>query len=317
MVMLAGCSPRVTSDVMLSLPPRAADAVMLYENGDSIPATAQPIGTVKVTDGGMTPSYNCLYGNMLALAVKRTAECGGNALHIDKHKEPSVWTSSCHRIWGTMYLMSDSTVSDDAATALQKIEMNHDAELAEMSRHQIQNVNQLRNNPSNIFKVSAGPTWMTSEVETSKGVYKNKSGFELGIDYEHLWRWGFGLGLNYSYFATSFDEGFSIRMHYIGPSLVYSIMWGQKIRYEIGIGMGYAYYKESGNTLYRYTATESQLGMLGQIGMEYKLSNHVGLGLQVNASTIKMDKPEGYDMDKNEFYGIKRLATLLGLRFYL
>lgn len=98
--LLTGCqsTPRVIAELTEHYPARQADFVMVYELGAPVPAEAKVIGTVKVTDGGMTPAYNCLYGNMVSLAVKKTAESGGNALRIDQHKEPSIWTSTCHRI---------------------------------------------------------------------------------------------------------------------------------------------------------------------------------------------------------------------------
>lgn len=94
--LLTGCqtAPRVIAELTEQHPARQADSVLVYELGDSVPAEAKVIGTVRVTDGGLTKTYNCLYGNMLSLAVKKTAESGGNALRIDRHKEPSVWTST-------------------------------------------------------------------------------------------------------------------------------------------------------------------------------------------------------------------------------
>ena len=53
------------------------------------------------------------------------------------------------------------------------------------------------------------------------------------------------------------------------------------------------------------------------MGIEYMLSKKIAIGFQMNAFTMSLKKPEGYDTDKNEFYGIRRIDTLLGLRFYL
>ena len=116
-VMLASCSPRVTVNLVESLPARQVDSVMVYETDEAVPAGARKIGTVKATDSGFTFTEDCLYSNMLSLAVRKTAECGGNALHVDKHKKPSFWGSSCHRVYGTMYEIPDSLVSIDTYTA--------------------------------------------------------------------------------------------------------------------------------------------------------------------------------------------------------
>ena len=112
-VCLTSCAmnPKVTADLMGTYPQRSADQVVIYEEGDTVPANATVVGKVKVTDGGMTRTLDCLYGNVLALAVKKTAESGGNALHIDNHKQPD-FVSTCHRIWGTMLLLPDSLVNN-------------------------------------------------------------------------------------------------------------------------------------------------------------------------------------------------------------
>ena len=90
-MMAASCqtAPRVITELTEKHPARTTDSVMIYEIGDSVPAEARVIGKIKCTDGGLTPTAKCLYSNMLALAVKKTAESGGNVLRIDKHKDPS------------------------------------------------------------------------------------------------------------------------------------------------------------------------------------------------------------------------------------
>ena len=83
---ITGCqtAPRVIAELTEHHPARLADSVVVYELGEQGPADAKVIGTVRVTDGGITPSYMCLYSNMLSLAVKKTAESGGNALRVDQ-----------------------------------------------------------------------------------------------------------------------------------------------------------------------------------------------------------------------------------------
>ena len=138
-IMLVSCqsAPKVIAELEGNYPSRQADSVMVYEVGEAVPTEAKAIGKVKVTDGGLTPTYNCLYGNMLALAVRKTAESGGNVLRIDEHKKPAALGSTCHRVWGTMMLMPDSLVNIDTMTSLQEIEMNKDKELADMTREKI------------------------------------------------------------------------------------------------------------------------------------------------------------------------------------
>ena len=224
--------------------------------------------------------------------------------------------STCHRIWGTMLLVPDSLVKHDVLTAVQRIEMNEDIELAQMAREQIAKTKRYFDNPSDIIKVNAGPSWITSKVETSRRIYNSKMGYAFNVDYQHLWRMGLGLGINYIYFGTSFDEGFDVRMHYIGPSFVVSWKPGEKWRLDASLGAGYSSYTEkvSGHQG-SASATESSAGILCQIGVDYMLSKRIAIGFQSNAFTMSLKRPEGYD--KYDFYGIRRIDTLLGIRFYL
>lgn len=320
---MAGCSssPRVVAELTETLPERNQDSVMVYEPEAEMPESARPIGRVKVVDGGMVPPYKCLYGNMLALAVRKTAQSGGNALHVDEHRTPN-FSSTCHRIWGTMYVVPDSLVDGSLYSSLQRLEDANDKVLAGMVREQSKRMERLLNNPRDILQISAGPSWITSRIVTSAGYYDSKLGFGLTADYQHLWRNGLGIGVNYMYYSTSFDEGFSVRMHYIGPSLVGSIMLGSNWRLNASLGLGYSYYKEYGDISYdtlwmqdEYSA-ESALGTLAQMGIEYKLSKQVGIGLQINSLLMPMKKPDDYYLDYN-FYGIKRTDVLIGLRYYL
>lgn len=109
LLLLAACSPRVTTEVVKSYPPIVdADSVCVYEPGDSVPNSAEPIGTVSVTDAGTT--IKCKYDQVLRIAREETAKIGGNAFAVTEHKEPAVWGSSCHQISGTMLRISDWTI---------------------------------------------------------------------------------------------------------------------------------------------------------------------------------------------------------------
>ena len=44
---------------------------------------------------------------------------------------------------------------------------------------------------------------------------------------------------------------------------------------------------------------------------------NVGLGLQFNAYTMKLKRPANVNTDRFNFYGVRHLDALLGLRIYL
>ena len=311
---LTGCqtAPKVIAELIDHYPARQADSVMVYEIGDQVPTEAKVIGTVKVTDGGMTPAYKCLYSNMLSLAVKKTAESGGNALRIDQHKEPAVWKSGCHRIWGSMLLLPDSLVNIDALSAIQKAELNKDTELANMTREQISRYERTTNNPKNIFNANFGYGIVTSKIVTDRREYKNKGGFSADIFYQHFWTL-IGVGADFNYFHTSFDEGFDVDLLYIGPSVAMGLKLGEKWRFDVTLSLGYGNYKES-----KWGLSYSEGGFAAKSGMnlEYMCAKNIGIGIRINAFSMGLKEPKGYKGNKDDFYGIHRTDILGGLRFY-
>ena len=336
--LLSGCqtAPKVVADLTEKLPARSADSVMVYMAADSVPAMAKKIGTVKVTDGGLTPTKDCLFPNMLALAVKKTAESGGNGFHIDEHRYPGFHGSTCHRIWGTMYLMPDSLITADTRSTLSDLEKYEEDVVLAKASQMITDIRDRRlNNPRNVVKVNLGPSWIISTLETPYRTYKSKLGFTFSADYQHIWRSGLGIGLNYEYFYATFDEGFNMHMHYIGPSIVGSVMLGQKWRWDTSLGVGFSHYRETirdGYQKYRpassldgyqihypvYDASYSEngVGIMLQTGFEYLLSEHVGIGLHFNFTSVSLKKPEGKG-DDYDFYGIRRFDPQLGIIWYL
>ena len=315
-------APRVIADLTETLPSRSADSVMIFKTTEDVPASAREIGTVKVKDGGLTPSKDCLFANMLALAVKKTAESGGNGFHIDEHKYPGFHGSTCHRVNGTMYLLPDSFITSDTRAALNNLELfEEDAVQGRASRMITDERDKLLNNPKNILKLNAGPSWITSEIETYNRTYKSKCGFGFNAEYQHIWGSGLGVGINYQYFGTSFDGGFDISMHYIGPSVILSLMLSEKWRYDVFFGVGLSYYVESATGNYRgisYTSSgsESKVSPRFGLGIEYMLTKKVGIGFQFSWLSMALKEPEGYD-SKYDFYGIKRIDPHIGLRVYL
>jgi len=176
-----------------------------------------------------------------------------------------------------------------------------------------------KDGPANVFKVSGGLSWITSEVYTDRGPQDFQRGYALEADYHHFWPFGLGVGLNALYYATTFTGGYKLRMTYIGPSLAYSFKSDAHWRMETAIGVGRSTCTEKLDEL---KGSESGVGALAQLGVEYMITEHVGLGLQVNGFIMRMKRPDDYpspyySRSKKDKYGIKRLECLFGLRFYL
>jgi hypothetical protein len=46
------------------------------------------------------------------------------------------------------------------------------------------------------------------------------------------------------------------------------------------------------------------------------VSNQIALGAQMNMITVKLNKPDGFELKDNEFYGIRRIGFQVGMRYY-
>ena len=309
-VLLAGCSPRVVSEMFSDdYAPVSPDSVKVFPLGEKVPPHSLAIGKVKVVDNGFSSKGD--YPQVLRLAVEETAKHGGNGLVIEEHRMPDM-VSTIHRVWGTMLRM-DQTVSDSVAGASFDLALRSDEPYQEYQEAKQRAEELQKNLPRRVVKVNFGPSWLTSKYETERYVYNSRFGTGYDVEVDFLWKSGFGVGLLYGHTRTAFKEDIKMYTDFVAPGLVFAYMIGEKWRMDGGIMIGYSSYSE---TWKGYKMSESHAGLLMQVGMEYMLSPNVGLGLQTNVFSMRLDKPEGLKLEKNEFYGIRRLGLEAGLRFY-
>jgi hypothetical protein len=166
--------------------------------------------------------------------------------------------------------------------------------------------------PENVLRVAVGPSWLVSKFETYRRIYKKKDGLDITADYAHVWKSGFGVGVNYLHNYTSFDEGFDTRVNYVGPCADFVYDDGTW-RWGAGIGIGYGCYTESAGSL---SHTENNLATLIRLNAEYMASKNFGIGLQANMFTMRMKKPEDFELKENEVSGIQRMGIQLSLNYY-
>ena len=313
--LLAGCNPKVVSDLytyeFASLP---SDSVQVFLPDDSVPPRTLAIGKVKVVDGGL--SVQGSYERVLQMAIDETAKWGGNGLILESHRAPDI-ISSIHRVWGTMLRMEHSASDSVVRTSLCKaLGYSGDAGYSQHLQHQVnrqQYGKQREASSVNVLRLGIGPSWLVSRYQIGNRLYKSKGGVGITADYEHVWRSGLGIGVNYQHDYFSFDGGVSMRLNYIGPSVAFAYMQGGPWRWGSGIGVGYGWYSES---LGNYSYTEDNLATLVYLNAEYMATKDIGIGLQMNAFTMRLKKPDDFELKDNEFYGIQRLGIQLALNYY-
>lgn len=316
LLLTTGCNPRVVTDMYtLDYPPVAPDSVRLFVKGETLPPQTMAIGEVKVVDNGFSKGGSL--ERVLQMAVDATAKSGGNGLVITQHRTPDFF-STINRVWGTMLRMPQQAADTLPTTTTLQFIARHssvpDSVYAqEQERQQQLREERLKLQPLNILRLSAGPSIMTSEFITGNRTYKSRTGFDLLVDYDHLWKSGIGFGINYLYNTTSFDDGYKTHTHYIGPSFVVAIAT-EKWRYDIAWGLGYAHYAESWGGM---SVKEDNFAYFYRLGAEYRLGKKCAVGLQLHSLTMPQKKPEDFKLKDNEFYGIRHISPHFRICYYL
>ena len=311
-LLLTACAPKVVVDMYTNeWPSTTPDSVRVYLMNDGVPRNTMAIGQVKVVDNGL--STHGTFERVVQMAIDATAENGGNGLIITEHRTPD-GRSTIHRIWGTVLRIPETATTDST-----KSESMRRLLLAEQqSERQNQEIKQYVRNmytqsPSNIFRLNVGPSILCSKFQVGNHTYKSRIGFNIGADYEHVWKSGFGFGLNYLHNYTSFNEGVTTRLNYYGPSFLMATPLLNRWRYDLAVGIGYCRYSESFANI---TNAENCIGTTFRLGAEWKIAKHLALGAQLNLFTVSLKKPDNLELKKNEFYGIRHFNLLGGLRYY-
>lgn len=299
LLLLTACSPRVTTEIIKTYPPLIADSVWVYEPGEVIPNSAEPIGRVSVTDAGATTK--CKYDQVLWIAREETAKVGGNGFVVTEHKTPAIWGSSCHQISGTMLYINDWTIDTEASNSItDAIEAEHIALEEKMKKRQV---------PANTVGLDVGIGYVYSKIYTPYRTYRGKSGVDWKLEYNRVYRNGLGFGLQYSGFRTNFLGGGYMLLAYIAPSFIGRVKLSDVWILKYGIGIGYFGYSDSGDIL-------SGVGLDVNIGAEYMVSKHVGLGIEVQSLSSYLSGQEGVTLGEDEHSGISRINIKGGVRFY-
>lgn len=308
---LTSCTPSLVTDMFTDkYPPESADDVQVFLVGEELPDSALTIGRLKVVDNGL--AVKGTYERVLGKAIEATAYYGGNGLALTEHRVPDS-RSSIHRVWGDILRLPQSVTDTLADHTMERAlaRSDYDGYLSYKKQYN-RYVERQDKAPRNIFRLSMGPSWLVSEYYFFDKKYKSKMGLDIAVDYEHVWKSGFGLGINYLYDYTLIGNGISMNLHYIGPSLVMALPF-TKSRLDMALGLGYGFYSESSG-FREYS--ESHLAPTVRLGYEYRLGENIALGLQVNMLVMKMDKPDNVVLDKDHFYGIQRVGVHAGIRYY-
>lgn len=98
-LLLVSCSPKVITTLQKQYDPlNYKENVVIIGLDEPLPEKADTLGKIKIGDTGFTT--DCTFDKVLEEAIVETRKAGGNAIKITKHKLPSAFGSTCHRIEG-------------------------------------------------------------------------------------------------------------------------------------------------------------------------------------------------------------------------
>lgn len=303
-LLLGSCAPKVLTHIEKKYPSRVtAIDVRMYGVGQAVPETAELIGSVRVVDGGA--STKCNYEQVVALAKQETAKNGGNALALTDHRKPSLLGSSCHQIAGNMLWIGDTT----------GLEMSMAPVLSALGRD---DNNGTTKSPfqHNVFYASVGYAFMTNKFYLPQGASGHpKNGMDWQLGYDWVSRSGFGAGLMYSGYKSSYTYSnidVNVGLAYVAPQFVMKQKvgrWGLEEKF----GVGYFKYRESAKGT---SVSLSGVGYNFLFGAEYYLSDCIGIGANVGYIGGSLPKQDFIEYKEDEHSGIFRLHFDAGIRFH-
>ena len=96
--------------------------VLVIGINEAEPENAEILGTVKVGESGFTTQ--CTYDIVIENAKLEARKVGGNAIKIIRHKPPSAFGSSCHRITAKILKIEnlENYLSDEEETVIPNID---------------------------------------------------------------------------------------------------------------------------------------------------------------------------------------------------
>jgi len=334
--LLMGCSPQVTSEMVSSgHDPIATNKVMIVDAKDGM-EQAQTIG--QVTVDGKAESVKSEYGKMLGMAVRETAQKGGNVLVMDYSEMDK------NRLKGTM-AYTDGEVNDSLTLSVRRIDelkakllgptktvakkATANAEAAidtatAITNNQVEadGWQQEEEEPQGImFKIGAGPMWTTSKLyltTDAENYVTDQRGYGLNLSIAYTGKNIYGFGADFYGVRTEIDIPNNIRyygnkpdylMMYLGPSALIGGNITPWLRLDALLGMGVAYYHDDGQNKFGY-------GSRLTFGLEFMVTKTIGIGIDGIRQRSIFSKPDGFKLPDNEIYGFENLGFMLTARFH-
>jgi len=170
----------------------------------------------------------------------------------------------------------------------------------------------VRRTISHTLSVNGGLGCITSKLYTVDGEKSWLTGLDVSAEYTCVFSSGYGFGIVAERSSTDYGGDY-LNQNYIGPEFVMASNMSRKWRGKVCLGGGLA-------TCYDdYTEeTDKGFGLRAGVGIDYKLTNWLGVGAELADYLIFFGGQDHFDWNKgNGIDGIQRFSLTLGLRVYL
>lgn len=316
--LLVSCMPTVSTAIVQRYEPLPLDSVKVYDNPALVPSSATAIGKVEVAglqpnaEGkqamkrlGLTVSDISRDDNpKVKMAKVMAADAGGNGLLMSNGSEVGYLKSY---YFGTILRSEDNVVDSSVVSPAVRSHSENIRQMAALvEKHKL---------PSNIVKLNVGPAWITSKVYVGSEEFSGISAFNLMLQYSHLWKSGWGCGLQafQSHFkvgdSNNSNYGGSANIFYLGPSLTYAYRTDKGWLWTMNYGMGYTSIDEADSY--------SGFGMTLSVGVDYMLTKHLGVGLDVMEYEGFFKAPVEWKQEHPDMrYGYSQIGIFAGIRAY-
>lgn len=294
---LASCI-NATTDIVQQYPSKPAESVVVLEHGERLPDESTPIGNVNTKKGG----DECQRYALLKKAIRLTAAAGGNVLRLTNKGD------SCHELNGIMALMPEG------ASLPQYVTVPHPALLWKDEPDSTTRKRMFGNLPRQVVKVSAGPAWLTSSLDSRGTKYKaTKPGFMFAADLEFFGASEMGCAINFRGSSTSLGRD-HLTLFNFGVSLAQQFLLGQQWRLVWALGPGVGYHSSDDDSGWRFNA-------LGRISAEYMVTPNFAIGADLNGTIISLESTKPWWINQSDQYFGKsymmgQVGLSVGVRLY-
>lgn len=286
-----------TTDIVQQYPSKPATSVVVLEQGERLPEESTPIGNVTTKKGG----DECQRDALLKKAIQLTAAAGGNVLRLTSKGD------GCHELNGIMALMPEGS------SFPQYVTVPHPALFWQKEPDSTTHKRMFGKLPRQVIKVSAGPAWLTSRLDSRGIKYKStKPGFLFAADMEFFGSSEMGCAINFRGSSTSMGDN-HLTLFNFGVSLAQQFLLGQQWRLVWALGPGVGYYSSHDDSGWRFNA-------LGRISAEYMVTPNFGIGADLNGTIISLESTKPWWQDNSTFMGksyyMGQVGLSVGVRLY-